>query len=297
MLSALVLDLPPRLTVGWSADRPADTASTLLLVLLAVGLGVVAVGGVAAVLVSGGSSFLAGRFQVGVLAVLAWAAASGWWVLAGTAAAAEVPAAPPPPGVGAVLPLVAVLVGGRLATAAYGNPVPDPAPRQPAAGLPRARLPEGEPPRWRHDSMSSFFLGAVLWLAVAGAALEPGLPVAALICWVAGAMTMLLVRMRLDVDDRGVGFGVWGMRPVAVLPWSQLVEAHAVRVRPLQWGGWGFRIIPARTGPLLRKGPGLVLTLTDGRRLGITLDDPVTPAGLINTHLDRLRGARSGAVP
>jgi hypothetical protein len=70
-----------------------------------------------------------------------------------------------------------------------------------------------------------------------------------------------------------------------------VVEAHAVRIRPLQWGGWGFRVIPARTGPIVRKGPGLVLVLTDGRRLGITLDDPVTPAGLINTQLDRLRGA------
>ena len=48
-------------------------------------------------------------------------------------------------------------------------------------------------------------------------------------------------------------------------------------------------MIPARVGVVTRKGPGLVLTLTDGRRLGITVDEPLLPAGLVNTHLDRLR--------
>ena len=257
---------------------------------LAAGLGAVAVAVAGAVLATHGSSFLAGRWLVGAMAVVAWAGAGGWSLFAVTAATDEVPAAPAPPGFEVVLPLVAVLVGARLTSLAYGSPARDPAPRVPAAGLPRAELAAGEPPHWRHDTMSGFFLGAVLGLALVGAGVWHGVMVGALICWVAALLTLVLVRMRVDIDERGFGLSVWGRRPAVVLPWSELVEAHAVRIRPLQWGGWGFRVIPARTGPVLRKGPGLVLILTDGRRLGITLDDPVTPAGLINAHLDRLHG-------
>lgn len=297
MLSALALDLPPRLAVRWSADRAADTEPAVLLAALATGAGLVAVAGVGAVLAFPLCSFLAGRAMVGALAVLAWAAAGVWGSMAATTAVADDPLATSPPGAEAVLlPLVAVMVGSRLATAAYGSPAHDPAPGPPAPDLPRARPSEAEPPQWRHETMSSFFLGAVLWLALVGSALWHGVMVAALVCWFAGLMTVPLVRLRLDVDQRGVGLGVWGLRPVAVLPWSRLVEAHAVRLRPLQWGGWGFRVIPARTGAVLRKGPGLVLTLTDGRRLGVTLDDPLTPAGLINTHLDRLRATTTEAA-
>lgn len=81
------------------------------------------------------------------------------------------------------------------------------------------------------------------------------------------------------------------------MPWSRVGAAQAALIRPLQWGGWGFRVIPGRLGIVLRKGPGLVLTLTDGRRLGVTLDDPVLPAGLVNAHLDRLRGDPAAPAP
>jgi hypothetical protein len=37
-------------------------------------------------------------------------------------------------------------------------------------------------------------------------------------------------------------------------------------------------------------GARAVLALADGRRLGIPLDDPVTPAALIDTRIDWLRG-------
>jgi len=297
VLSASVLDLPPRLAVRWSAGRGVETEPTVLVAALAAGAGLVAVAGVAAVLAGPVLSFLAGRAMVGALSVLAWAAAGAWALLAWAAVVSGDPSTPPPPGAATALLLVLVMAGGRLATSAYGNPACDPAPLPPAADLPRARLPESEPPQWRHDTVSSFFLGAVLWLALAGSALWHGIMVAALVCWAAALMTVLLVRMRLDIDQRGVGLGVWGLRPPAVLPWSRLVEAQAVRLRPLQWGGWGFRVVPARAGVVFLKGPGLVLTLTDGRRLGITLDDPVTPAGLINTHLDRLRSTTSRAAP
>jgi hypothetical protein len=290
LVSALVMHLPDRLAFTWAAGRADATVSTPVSATVAATIGVLAVVAAAAVLAAGRGPFLAGRWMVSSLAVLAWAAAGGWTALAVTAAVAEVPAAPPPPGAEAVLPLLAVLLGGRATALAYGSPSHDPHPGPPDAALPRGELARGAPPSWRHDTMSGFFLTAVLGLALVGAVMWRGLTVAALICWVAGLMTVLLVRMRVDVDERGFGLSVWGRRPAVVLPWSELVEAHAVRIRPLQWGGWGFRVIPARTGPVVRKGPGLVLTLTDGRRLGITLDDPVTPAGLINTHLDRLRG-------
>ena len=50
-----------------------------------------------------------------------------------------------------------------------------------------------------------------------------------------------------------------------------------------------------RAAVVLRAGPGLRLDLHDGKTFAITIDNPETPAQLLNAEASRLAGA--GSVP
>jgi len=290
LAAAAVADLPPELAVGWGGRGPDAFSSTRWLTGLAVATGAAAVLVVGVALALPGPRYLARRFAVGVAATVAGGAAGLWGMLATAALTAADASDPPPPAAEVLVLLVAVLVATSLAGFAYGQPPFDPAPGPPPVDLPRADLPPGQSPRWSYTGMSGFFMAAVLLLLMVGAVLFRIVQAGAVLCWVMAALTLVLVRLRFAIDERGLTLRAWGRGPAGVLPWDRIVEARAVRVRLLQWGGWGFRLIPGRVAIGLRKGPALVLTLTDGRRLGVTLDEPVLPAGLVNAHLDHLRG-------
>jgi len=53
--------------------------------------------------------------------------------------------------------------------------------------------------------------------------------------------------------------------------------ALVLSLRPSEWGGWGYRIMPGRSAIVLRSGPGLVVTTTSGTQFAISLADPQTP--------------------
>jgi len=56
----------------------------------------------------------------------------------------------------------------------------------------------------------------------------------------------------------------------------------------MRWGGWGYRWAGrGRTGVIVRRGPGMLIRLRDGRRLAVTLDGATQAAGLVNDLLDR----------
>ncbi len=288
---AAVADLPDELVVMWSGGMPTGMLPTTTATAVVAATGLVAVLAAGAVLLLPGGSFLGRRAAVSTAGVVTGAVAGMWGLLVVTVTAAPDPARPPVPDVELAVPLLAVLLTARLAGSAYGSPPRDPSPPAPAEGLPRAVLRAGSSPSWRYDAWSGFYLTGVGLLAVTGALLWRPFPAAAWLCWVLALATVLLVRMHVALDERGVAVWLWRL-PAMVLPWADLVEARAARMRPLQWGGWGFRVIPARTGTVLARGPGLVVTMTDGRRLGFTMDDPVLPAGLVNAQLDRIRGER-----
>jgi len=290
LVSALLIDLPSRLAIAWQAGTPSASVDVVPLTVTAAAVGTLAVAVAGAVLAAPSASFLGRRAALSVAAAIAGAAAGLWGLWVVTAVTAVDPVSPPPPDLELLVPLISVLVTMRLVGLAYGAAAHDPSPRPPDPALPRADIPVGAAPRWRHDGVSGFFLAAVLALSLLGALSWRAAPVAGLTCWVMAGLTAVLVRIRLEIDERGLALSAWGRGPAMVLPWARIVEAHAVRIRPVQWGGWGFRVVPRRSSVGLRKGPGLVLTLTDGRRLGITLDEPVLPAGLVNSHLERVRG-------
>lgn len=86
-------------------------------------------------------------------------------------------------------------------------------------------------------------------------------------------------------DRRGVrcssSFG-W---PRVRISLDRIASAEAIDVRPLQWGGWGYRgslRLFQRAAWILRGGPGLRLDLRDGKVFIVTVDDPEEAAAVVN---------------
>lgn len=89
------------------------------------------------------------------------------------------------------------------------------------------------------------------------------------------------IRLRVSVDWRGLRVvSVFGI-PMKRIPLDRVEVVEATDIRPMDWGGWGYRIMPGRSAVVLRSGPGLVVTSTTGKQFAITIDDPEEPAALL----------------
>jgi hypothetical protein len=103
----------------------------------------------------------------------------------------------------------------------------------------------------------------------------------ALVGLVVGVAGWLLssLEVRVTASTFTVAFGPVGW-PRRVIGLDEVAEASAIVVEPTQWGGWGYRWIPwARaSAAVVRRGPGILLVLDDGRRFAVTVDDAVTGA-------------------
>ncbi|BAL87514.1 hypothetical protein AMIS_22940 [Actinoplanes missouriensis 431] len=130
---------------------------------------------------------------------------------------------------------------------------------------------------------SPLLIGSTL---LAAAALTAGAVLGAPGLWFVVPVPLVLAfalgRVRVTADRRGLrvvtGVGVT-VKHVAL---ADIVSAEAAEINPMEWGGWGYRVMPGRSALVLRGGPGLVVNLHDGRRFAVTLDDPRTPAALLN---------------
>jgi hypothetical protein len=144
-------------------------------------------------------------------------------------------------------------------------------------------------------------------LAAAGLVVALGLAVAAMRAGggaapagLAGAAALALTTaafstVRVTVSSAGVriAFGPLGA-PAKRIPLDQVAQAEATLIEPLAWGGWGYRWAGrGRTAVVLRRGPGLVLELRDGRRFAVTVDSPEQAAGLLNDLVMRDHAQRS----
>lgn len=159
------------------------------------------------------------------------------------------------------------------------------------AGGERIALAAGEVAGWARSTGNRWLLpataltcagGVVLLFTVGWSAAVPLLLV--------GLLMLSFARPNVAVDRRGIT--VSGM-----LPWPRVrvpldrIEAAASRdIKPLtEYGGWGYRIRPGRTGIMIRSGEGIVARLADGRDFAVTVDDSATAAALLNTLIDQRR--------
>lgn len=118
--------------------------------------------------------------------------------------------------------------------------------------------------------------------------------------WFIGAPLFVLAlvvatfcRPHVTVDRRGLTVSGLLPRPRVRVPLERMTGADSRRVNALaEYGGWGYRIRPERSGVITRSGEAIVVSLTSGREFAVTVDDSATGAALLNTLLDRQRTGR-----
>ena len=126
--------------------------------------------------------------------------------------------------------------------------------------------------------------------------------VAAVVAAVVGALwlvaTSALVALAvLLVGAVHVTVGVHGVRvaspvgwPAVTVPLDQIASARAIDLRPVDWGGWGYRgslRLAGRAAWVVRRGEALELRLAGDRTFAVTVDGAVEAAAVVNALLDR----------
>ncbi len=136
-------------------------------------------------------------------------------------------------------------------------------------------------------------VGGALLLASRGSDVPPWLGwLLVAVAVVVGFFGFLLssLEMRVESERVVVAFGPfgWPRRTVAL---ADVREVAAGQIEPMEWGGWGYRWNPAAraTAAVIRRGPGIVLGLEDGRRFAVTVDDTYAGAVAIGEALEAKR--------
>jgi hypothetical protein len=221
-----------------------------------------------------------GRFFMGV----AWAAAAGIGVTQYGSVAANLDLAD---AAGATLPgwmlpvgLGAAVVGGAVGWLVAGStPVID-----------HELTPVHATPLGATEQVSwSRTVGSV-WIPVGGTVLVAGgIVLGVLVSWgaaapplIVGVLLLLFGSARVTVDRRGltVALGVFGWPRIHVGA-EDIAKVTVADVSPLQFGGWGYRIVPGGSGIVVRSGPALIVTRRSGHRFTVTVDDASTAASVL----------------
>ena len=98
----------------------------------------------------------------------------------------------------------------------------------------------------------------------------------------------LLSVFRVQADRHGLGVrsAFLGIR-FARVSIDEVQRASVLHVEPMKWGGWGYRgslKVAGSAAVVVRRGPGIHLQLTGDRSFVVTLEDPHTPAAILNAH-------------
>jgi len=143
----------------------------------------------------------------------------------------------------------------------------------------------GERPAWTGRARLAWWLPLVLIaigavLVVSARSVVGALPVALLLL-----VYLTFGWIRVSVDERGlrIRYGV-APRPVTSVPLGDIRRAERIDLRPLEWGGWGYRGSRKafrRAAVVLRGGDAIKLQLTDGTEFAVTVDDAATGAALL----------------
>jgi Domain of unknown function (DUF1648) len=190
-----------------------------------------------------------------------------------------------------ILAGIAVLLGMAWLTQAQPRaaaPGVPPAAARPAAGpSPAGRA------AWTGRARLTWWVPVVLVVAAAvnvvlalarGAALVLIIPLGALLL-----VYLALGWIRVSVDWRGLrihyGLLPW---PVTTVPLSRIQAAERIDLKPMQWGGWGYRGSRAafgRAAVVLRGGEAIRLRLTGGGEFAVTVDGAAAGAALLTDLL------------
>lgn len=109
-------------------------------------------------------------------------------------------------------------------------------------------------------------------------------PWTAVIVGAAAILTATFGRAEITADPRRLRLRSWMLGiPFKRIPLDDIAAVHTEQIDPMRWGGWGYRVEPARSSLVLHSGPGLVVERRNGTLFAVTLGDPETPASLLTT--------------
>ncbi|MFJ1926112.1 DUF1648 domain-containing protein [Streptomyces sp. NPDC088131] len=166
-----------------------------------------------------------------------------------------------------------------------------PAGNRPARGVERIKLADGEVAGWARNA-GTWWLPLIPLVVLAGGIVLVFTAhwIAAVPALVIGLLLAVFARPYVTVDRRGLtvsGVLPW---PRIRIPLDRIEAADSRRINPLaEYGGWGYRIRPGRTGVMIRSGEGIVAELAGGRQFAVTVEDSSTAAALLNTLVDQRR--------
>jgi hypothetical protein len=281
--------LPAALPRQWNGAGVTSTAGTEIMIGIS---GALALLGAIAGLVA--LSDAAARIRRGLVLAAGFTAGMGagiWFVSAGLVIATG----SPEPDAGA-WPLLAVLACAYgfipFLLSSRGTPNDEPAVSAEPTPLPLAATESGA---WYTTLTVPIFVG----LAVVAAAAAVGVGIYSVVLDGAGtsaAVALVLVagvglafaRLRVTVDRRGLrvvssAFGI----PLKRIALAEVASARAGAVRPVEWGGWGYRILPGRSAVVLTGGAGIVVERRNGTVFAVTVPDAELPAALLTTLASR----------
>lgn len=194
---------------------------------------------------------------------------------------------------GVVGVVLAVLAWFALPKAAAPDPVPA------LDELPARAIGENERVVWvRRIEPSTPVLAIVLAVSaivlIAGAAIvattQPLLALIAVLPLALIALGYAVSFWTVTIDRRGLiarGGPGW---PTIRIPLADVEAARVIEVDPIvDFGGWGLRWAPGRTGIIVRRGHALEVRRSSGRDLVISTPDAATAAELVNGLLVRAR--------
>jgi hypothetical protein len=288
----IVPTIGPRMASHWSGGSTPNGFSDTVVSLWIFAAATAIITAVAIAFIVRRSTGTAARTGAGI-ATLTGAIAAGAWIISAFATAQ----APSPEraviGLNWLVLLAAPVLGAAVALLIPSNPRPD-ADARSVAPLPLAASGRVA---WSGVTGSTPFVLIGLVIAVAGLIggiviavinVSPSALIVAAVVVVAGLSSLLLGRVRLTVDQRGVRlvsilFGV----PLMRIPLASIASVQAETIDPLSWGGWGYRISSGRRAYVTRRSAGLVVTNRAGFASAVTIEDAATAASVVQTLLER----------
>ena len=171
--------------------------------------------------------------------------------------------------------VVMAAIGWSLAGGWNGVPNPTVSGPEPSAGLD-----PGEGVVWMGSTHAR-------WLLLATAAPLVAVPFAPgwaqFVLLLTALIGSLFTGVRVIVNEGGltVGFGWWGW-PRRRIALDEMSSAQVIDVRPMSFGGWGYRIVPGASAVVIRAGESLKVVRPDARDFIVTVDGAQEAAGLLN---------------
>ncbi|KRC51055.1 hypothetical protein ASE16_08970 [Leifsonia sp. Root227] len=237
------------------------------------------------------------RLWAGIVVALAGLSALAWTAPAEATAAA----ATPEEAVLGVRLLLLIPVAALGALVAIVLPSADPAPLDEdddAQARPTPPLRSGDRLVWSGTTGSVWFgapaialvAGGVCCLVVSIATATPGLIAPAVILLLVGCTLLLLARVRLSVDARGIRLvSTVFLVPLIRVRLDDVERVSAEQISPLRWGGWGYRISTRGIAYVTRRSEGLVITRRRGVDIAITIDGAEQASAAAELLVDQRR--------